>query len=83
MKTTEIETVMKEEIRRIAPDIDISTIDRDANLQEEFDIDSMDFLHLVTALSSRFNIDMPEADYPRMITYNAMTAYLNEHASPH
>ncbi|MCF8465992.1 MAG: hypothetical protein K9G33_01175 [Sneathiella sp.] len=83
MNTIEIEAVLKEEIHRIAPDIDVTTIDRDANLQEEFDIDSMDFLHLVTALSSRFNIDMPQADYPRMMTYNAMTAYLNEHAWSH
>ncbi len=83
MNTIEVETALKEEIHRIAPDIDATTIDREANLQEEFDIDSMDFLHLVTALSNRFSIDMPEADYPRMMTYNAMIAYLNEQALSH
>lgn len=79
MNAEELEAVLAKELRRIAPDVEISDIDRDGDLREEFDIDSMDFLNLVTALSREFEIEMPEADYPRMATFNAMVTYLREH----
>lgn len=78
MTSATIENTLRSELRRIAPDIDIDTIDRDGDLREEFDIDSMDFLNLVTALGKQFGTAMPEADYPRMATYNMLIAYLEE-----
>ena len=80
MTQDEIETALREELHRIAPDIEIDEIDRDADLREEFDIDSMDFLNLVTALGKRLGAEMPEADYPRMGTFEALKAYLVEQA---
>jgi acyl carrier protein len=76
MNSTEIETVLREELRRIAPDIDIDDIDQNGELREEMDIDSMDFLNLVTALGKRLNLAMPEADYARMVTFSDMLNYL-------
>lgn len=81
MKAEELEAVLAKELRRIAPDVEIGEIDKDGDLREEFDIDSMDFLNLVTALSKQFNTEMPESDYPRMATFNAMVAYLREHSN--
>jgi acyl carrier protein len=57
-----------DELGRIAPEIDATGIDSDADLREEFDIDSMDFLNLVTALSERLKIEIPETDYPSLAT---------------
>ncbi|MEP1329913.1 acyl carrier protein [Pseudophaeobacter sp.] len=76
MNTDELERILTEELYRIAPDIDLAEIDRSADLREEFDIDSMDFLTLVTALGHRFELEMPEADYPKMQSFNAILAYL-------
>ncbi|MCB1407474.1 MAG: acyl carrier protein [Rhodobacteraceae bacterium] len=76
MNSTEIETVLREELRRIAPDIDIDDINQNGELREEMDIDSMDFLNLVTALGKRLNLAMPEADYARMVTFSDMLNYL-------
>jgi acyl carrier protein len=81
MNQSIVEAVLNEEIHRIAPEIDFTAIDRDADLQEEFDIDSMDFLNLVMALSNRLNIEMPEADYAQMSSFNAMIGYLETHTS--
>ena len=81
MKTAEIEVVLKEALRQIAPDMDIMTIDLDADLREELDIDSMDFLNLVTALSEQLQVTMPEIDYPYIMTYNAMVTYLDKHTT--
>lgn len=78
MTKADFDTILSEELHRIAPDIDADDIDRDADLREEYDIDSMDFLRLVTALGKRLNLDMPEADYDRMRSFDAMAAYLRE-----
>ncbi len=72
----DIETALAEELYRIAPDIPLDDIDRAGDLREEFDIDSMDFLNLVTALGKRFNLPMPESDYPKMDSFKALTTYL-------
>ncbi|WGW06022.1 acyl carrier protein [Tropicibacter oceani] len=68
--------LLSEELHRIAPDIDLTDIDRSEDLRDELDIDSMDFLRLVTALGKRLNLDMPEADYDRMRSFDAMLSYL-------
>ena len=80
MTKQEIETALAQELYTIAPDIPLEEIDRGGDLREEFDIDSMDFLRLVTALGKRFDLPMPEADYPRMESFDALTAYLSENA---
>jgi len=81
MNTNPIQTALTEELYRIAPDIEIDEIDRSEDLRDEFDIDSMDFLNLVTALGKRFGHDMPEADYDRMRTFDDLAAYLREKAA--
>lgn len=80
MTQPDFDTILTEELRRIAPDIDPAEIDRGADLREEFDIDSMDFLNLVTALGKRLNLEMPEADYDQMQSFDALVSYLREKA---
>lgn len=80
MTEQELEAALAEELGRIAPDIEPGDIDRDGDLREEFDIDSMDFLNLVTALHKRFDIPIPEADYPRLASFSQAIAYLSEKA---
>lgn len=78
MTPQEIEAALTLELRRIAPDIDVAGINRDGDLREEFDIDSMDFLNLVTALNKRFEIPIPESDYPQLGSFSGILAYLAE-----
>jgi len=73
---TEIETAIAEELHKIAPDIDAAQIDRAEDLRDECDIDSMDFLNLVTALGQRYGLEMPEAEYPQMRTFDDLAAYI-------
>jgi acyl carrier protein len=68
MNPIDIRAVIKDELGRIAPEVDFEAIDPEANLREQVDIDSMDFLNLVTALHQRLGVDIPEVDYPRLAT---------------
>lgn len=76
MTRDEIIAAVVDELGKIAPEIDPDLIDRTADLREEFDIDSMDFLTFVTALHERMGIDIPEADYAKLETLDATVAYL-------
>ena len=78
MNMQEAEVALAEELRRIAPDVDPADIDRQGDLREEFDIDSMDFLNLVTALNKRFGLPIPDSDYPRLASFSGAIAYLVE-----
>lgn len=77
MTDQDVSTALAEELHRIAPDVCLEDINLAGDLREEFDIDSMDFLTLITALGKRFDLDMPEADYPKMQSFNILTDYLS------
>ncbi|WP_210324740.1 acyl carrier protein [Microvirga alba] len=72
----DIHAIIEQELKLIAPDIDLAAIDPKHDLREECDIDSMDFLSLVTALHRRLGVDVPERDYPKLITLDGATEYL-------
>jgi len=63
-------------IHEIAPEIDLSSMDGDANLQEELDIDSVDFLNLVQMIHDITGLNVPETDYAKMSSINACITYL-------
>ena len=76
MTDAEIRTLLQEELNNIAPEVDMTTLDPAADLREAMDIDSMDFLNFVTAVHHRLGIDIPEIDYPKLITLDGATKYL-------
>lgn len=63
-------------LRGIAPEADIDQIDPSASLREQLDLDSFDFLKLLIALQEAVGVDIPEADYGRVDSLNALVAYL-------
>jgi acyl carrier protein len=81
MTKQDIKVAIVKELHRIAPDISLEDIDPAEDLRDEFDIDSMDFLTLVTALGKRFDLEMPEADYPKMRSFDALLDYLSAQTS--
>lgn len=76
MTRDEVMAIVVDELEKIAPEVDIELIDRSGDLREEFDIDSMDFLTLVTALHERLGIEIPEVDYAELGSLDAMVSYL-------
>ena len=69
--------LLRDLLHRIAPETDLDEVDPDGSLQEELDIDSMDFLNLMTALYEEAGIDVPERDYPQLATLNGCVSYLS------
>jgi acyl carrier protein len=60
----------------IAPDADLSNIDPGESLRDQLDLDSMDFLNFAIGLHRRLDVEIPEADYPRLASLDGAVAYL-------
>lgn len=59
----------------IAPELDTATLRPDEPLREQVDLDSFDFLNVLIALSERLGVEVPETDYAKVQTLNAMVEY--------
>jgi acyl carrier protein len=82
MSDIDIRKVVQEELNNIAPEVDMASVDPAADLREALDIDSMDFLNFITVIHHRLNVDIPEIDYPKLITLDGAVAYIAAHLGP-
>jgi acyl carrier protein len=76
MTREEIRSSVLSILRTIAPEADPASIRPDADLRDELDIDSMDFLNFVIRIHERLGVSIPETDYPRVRSLDACVAYL-------
>lgn len=65
-------------IAEVAPELEpeLADLDRDVDLWEELQLDSMDHLSVMTRLSELTGKDIPERDYPLLTSVNALRSYL-------
>ena len=66
MTEEEARSIIEEEIRYIVPDADFELVPDDAELREELELDSLDFLVLVERLCIRARCRIDEDDYPAL-----------------
>lgn len=76
MNTDEIRATVLDALAGIAPESASMPLDARRSLREQLDIDSVDFLNLLTTLHKRLNVDIPEADYAQLQTLDDTIAYL-------
>jgi acyl carrier protein len=82
MTLQEIRSTVVDALTRIAPEIDPASIEAHTNFRDQLDLDSMDFLNFVLAVHDRLGIDIPEADYPHLVTLDGAVAYLAKRLQP-
>ena len=76
MNDEQIRALVVGQLRQIAPEIDLRQIDFAVDLREQVDFDSMDILNLVVAIHEATGVDIPEADYPQMVSLDGCITYL-------
>jgi acyl carrier protein len=72
----EIRRAVIEGLSNIAPETDPAAIAGHADVRDALDIDSMDFLNFVIRLHEQLRVDIPEADYPKLLTIDGATGYV-------
>ena len=70
-------TAVMASLARIAPEADLDHLAPDLDLRDELDLDSMDFLNFVVGIHDRTGVEVPERDYPQLLTLRACIAYVD------
>ena len=76
MTREEANAALETALSEVAPEVDLGAVNRTGPLQEELDLDSMDFLNLVAAILVHTGLDIPDRDYPLLGTVDSCLDYL-------
>jgi len=82
MSEDELRAAVLSALGGVAPEVDLTQLDRTADLREAIEIDSMDFLNLAIAVGKATGVEVPEADYPRLSSIDDWVAYLARRLGP-
>jgi len=61
----------------IAPEADLAALKSDVGFRDQLDLDSMDLLNFVVGLHAALGVEIPETDYPKLVTLDACVEYLD------
>jgi acyl carrier protein len=75
MNTEEIKNAVIDAIVQIAPEVEGEEIAPEENLQRSLEIDSFDFLKILTALHEKLGVEVPESDYEQVQSLQKMVDY--------
>ena len=76
MTRDEIRAAVLAALAGVAPEADLSQLDPRASFRHQMDIDSVDFLNFVVALHKKLGVQVPEADYSKMVSLESCEEYL-------
>jgi len=76
MTAAEIRQAVLDILADIAPDEDLSDLKEDVPFRDQLELDSMDFLDIVMELRKRYRIQIPEEEYPELISLGSTVRYL-------
>jgi acyl carrier protein len=74
---TEIRTRVTAIIKSIAPEVEEGELRADRPLRDQIDLDSMDWLNVLVAVNEKLHVDIPEADYGKLVSLDNLVAYLH------
>jgi acyl carrier protein len=76
MSREEIRQAILDVLAGVAPEGEYDRLKADRPLRDQLDIDSYDFLNVILALHERLGVDIPEAEYQKLLTLNGAVDYL-------
>ncbi|MFB2772401.1 acyl carrier protein [Pelatocladus sp. BLCC-F211] len=81
MTSTPTQTQIKQTIlnilSKLAPEADLENLKPDEDIRAKLGIDSYDFLNLMIGLNEIFGVEIPEADYGKLVTLTDMIRYIS------
>jgi len=74
----EVTAIVVATLKSIAPEVEVSDLIADRPLRNQVDLDSMDWLNFLIGLHTALQVEIPEADYSRLVTLNDLVGYLTQ-----
>jgi acetyltransferase len=71
----DIRSVVLAAIESVAPETAVQAIKPDQPLRQQTELDSIDWVNVISALSDRLSIEIPESDYGQLATLDSIVAY--------
>ena len=80
LSTEEAMAAVKAAIIDVAPDVvdELPAVEPGADVWDDLDLDSMDHQNVMVGLFERTGVDIPERDYARLRSLDALARYLTE-----
>ncbi|OFZ89831.1 MAG: phosphopantetheine-binding protein [Betaproteobacteria bacterium RBG_16_66_20] len=76
MSQQEIRAAVIGVLKSIAPELEEAELAPERPLRDQIDLDSMDWLNVIVALHERLQVEIPESDYAKLTTLEAVVAYI-------
>ena len=76
MTGAEIRKAVVDILSDIAPDEDLTDVKEGVPFRDQLELDSMDFLDIVMELRKRYRVQIPEEDYPELVSMQSTVKYL-------
>ena len=76
MTKEEVKASLLNIISEIVPDEDVMNLEGNTSIRDQIDLDSMDFLDIIMELRKKYQVEIPEEDYPELATMNSSVTYL-------
>ena len=76
MKEEELRAVVIATLKTIAPEVEDGDLRPDRPLRNQVDLDSMDWLNFLIGLHEKLKVEIPEADYAKLVTLGDVLDYL-------
>lgn len=81
MTRDEIRQTVLRLLGNIAPEADPAQLQPNVSFREQLDIDSMDLLNFVISVHKEFGVEIPERDYPQLMTVEGCVKYVERTAA--
>jgi acyl carrier protein len=82
MTREQIREAVLRALGRIAPEVDPAQLKPKIRIRDQADLDSMDMLNFIIALHNDLKIEIPETDYPKLLTLDDCIEYLASRQTP-
>lgn len=76
MDEQQIRAVVLDKLNAIAPEVDAASLRPDQPLRRQVDLDSIDWLNYLIALHKALQVEIPESDYRKLATIDAIVDYI-------
>ncbi len=74
--TDDLRSTILDALLEVAPEVDPGDVRDDEPLQEQLDLDSMDFLAFLEGVAARTGVEIPERAYGDVATLAGCVAYV-------
>lgn len=82
MNAEDIRAVVLATLQDIAPELEADALCGDRPLRTQVDLDSIDWLNFLLGLHEKLKVDIPEADYARLVSLDDVVSYLQNKLDP-